>query len=98
MASSPRGVDGKTRSASRERSGSEPVAQTRHFETNGPVRGILAQPRKGSPPRAVCRTEMATLKLKEDALAWREVDGEVVVLVKDTATYVSVNAAGATLW
>jgi Coenzyme PQQ synthesis protein D (PqqD) len=38
------------------------------------------------------------LKLPEDALTWREVDGEIVVLDRRSWTYLGVNGAGMLLW
>ncbi len=38
------------------------------------------------------------LKLRDDALDWREVDGQVVVLDRAGSVYLAVNAAGAALW
>jgi len=38
------------------------------------------------------------LKLRGDALEWREVDSEVVVLVKSSSTYIAVNSSGAAIW
>jgi coenzyme PQQ synthesis protein D (PqqD) len=41
---------------------------------------------------------MALLRLRNDAVAWREVDGEVLVLGLDSSTYFSVNSTGGLLW
>lgn len=41
---------------------------------------------------------MAELRLKRDALEWREVEGEIVALDVGAAEYVAANPAGATLW
>ncbi len=38
------------------------------------------------------------LKLRADAVDWREVEGQVVVLDHAGSVYLAVNAAGATLW
>ncbi len=38
------------------------------------------------------------LKLRGDAVDWREVEGQVVVLDRAGSVYLAVNAAGATLW
>ncbi|MBW3557090.1 MAG: PqqD family protein [Actinobacteria bacterium] len=38
------------------------------------------------------------LKLRDDALDWREVEGQVVVLDRAGSVYLAVNAAGAALW
>jgi hypothetical protein len=41
---------------------------------------------------------MADLKLKREALEWREVEGEIVALDVGAAEYVSANPTGAVLW
>ncbi|MBW3643995.1 MAG: PqqD family protein [Actinobacteria bacterium] len=38
------------------------------------------------------------LTLRADAVDWREVDGQVVVLDRAGSVYLAVNAAGAALW
>jgi hypothetical protein len=38
------------------------------------------------------------LRLRADAVDWREVDGQVVVLDRAGSVYLAVNAAGAALW
>lgn len=38
------------------------------------------------------------LKLRPDAVAWLEIDGEIVALDHRTSTYLSVNRTGAVLW
>jgi hypothetical protein len=38
------------------------------------------------------------LVLNEDALMWREVEDEVIVLDKRTWTYMGINGSGAVLW
>ncbi|MDP9453292.1 MAG: PqqD family protein [Actinomycetota bacterium] len=38
------------------------------------------------------------LRLRADAVDWREVEGEVVVLDRTNSAYLAVNAAGAALW
>jgi len=38
------------------------------------------------------------LKLRSEAVDWRQVDDEIVVLIKDSSTYVAVNSAGAVIW
>ena len=38
------------------------------------------------------------LKLREDAIAWREVDGETLVLDLNTSTYLAVNPSATMLW
>jgi hypothetical protein len=39
-----------------------------------------------------------TLRLREDRLEWREVNGEVVVLDIADSVYLSVNKTGSVLW
>jgi coenzyme PQQ synthesis protein D (PqqD) len=39
-----------------------------------------------------------TLRLRADALEWRDVEGEVVAVDLRTSTYLAVNASGAKLW
>jgi hypothetical protein len=38
------------------------------------------------------------LRLRADALEWREIEGQVVVLDARKSTYLSVNLSGAPLW
>jgi Coenzyme PQQ synthesis protein D (PqqD) len=38
------------------------------------------------------------LRLRRDALQWREVDGEVIALEGRAATYLAANATGTVLW
>ena len=38
------------------------------------------------------------LKLRDSAVAWREVEGQIVVLDVDAAEYFAVNATGAAIW
>jgi hypothetical protein len=38
------------------------------------------------------------VKLRADALDWREVEGQVVVLDRAGSVYLAVNATGAALW
>jgi len=38
------------------------------------------------------------LKLREDGLEWREVEGEVIVLDLDGNVYISLNGTGAVCW
>lgn len=38
------------------------------------------------------------LRLRADALSWREIDGEVVAVDIPTSTYLSANSSGALLW
>ncbi|CCG01342.1 PqqD family protein [Blastococcus saxobsidens] len=39
-----------------------------------------------------------SVKLRERAAAWREVDGEIILLGLESSTYLGVNGAGSTLW
>jgi hypothetical protein len=41
---------------------------------------------------------MAELRLKHDALEWREVEGQIVALDVAAFEYVAANRAGAVLW
>jgi hypothetical protein len=38
------------------------------------------------------------LKLREQGVAWTDVDGEIVALDEEAAVYVAANPAGALLW
>ena len=38
------------------------------------------------------------LRLRSDAIAWREIDGETVLLDLRTSTYLAVNASATLLW
>ncbi len=40
----------------------------------------------------------APVRLREGAVSWREVDGEVIVLDLETSDYLGVNASGTVLW
>lgn len=40
----------------------------------------------------------ATLRLREQGLNWREIDGEVVVLDVESSHYLNLNETGAVLW
>jgi hypothetical protein len=40
----------------------------------------------------------ALVKLRQGAAAWREVDGEIIVLGLESSTYLGVNDAGSELW
>lgn len=40
----------------------------------------------------------ATLRLREEGLNWREIDGEVVVLDIERSHYLNLNATGCVLW
>jgi Coenzyme PQQ synthesis protein D (PqqD) len=39
-----------------------------------------------------------TLRLRPDALDWREVEGEIVALDVRASTYLAVNPTGASIW
>jgi hypothetical protein len=61
--------------------------------------------RLGSPKEPTHRpvTTMMTepeqiLRLRDDAVPWREVDGEIVALDGPTSQYVSINGSGSILW
>ena len=41
---------------------------------------------------------MSELRLAEDAVEWREVEGEVVALERKGSAYLGVNRSGTTLW
>jgi hypothetical protein len=38
------------------------------------------------------------LRLRDDGLSWREIDGEVVALEAERSLYLASNATGAVLW
>ena len=38
------------------------------------------------------------IRLRKDAVAWREVDGEVIALGLESSTYFGTNSSGAVLW
>ena len=38
------------------------------------------------------------LRLRSDAVAWRDVDGEVIALGLESSTYFGTNASGSLLW
>jgi hypothetical protein len=38
------------------------------------------------------------LRLRPEAVAWREVDGEVIALGLESSTYFGTNASGSVLW
>jgi hypothetical protein len=38
------------------------------------------------------------LRLRPDAVAWREVDGEVIALGLESSTYFATNSSGTLLW
>ena len=44
------------------------------------------------------RFERGEIRLKRDAVEWREVDGEIVVLDMNAAEYLRANSGGVTLW
>lgn len=41
---------------------------------------------------------MSVLRLRPDAVEWKEIDGEIVALEADTSTYLAANPSGAVLW
>jgi hypothetical protein len=41
---------------------------------------------------------MEVLRLREDALAWREIEGELVAVDVDASAYLGANASGTLLW
>jgi coenzyme PQQ synthesis protein D (PqqD) len=41
---------------------------------------------------------MTVLKLRDRAVAWTDVDGEIVALDEEAAVYLGANSAGALLW
>ena len=41
---------------------------------------------------------MTQLKLRGEAVAWTDVDGEIVALDEDAAVYLAANPAGGLLW
>jgi hypothetical protein len=41
---------------------------------------------------------MTQLRLREDRLEWRLVEGEIVVLDLSTSRYIAINGSGAKLW
>jgi hypothetical protein len=41
---------------------------------------------------------MGVLRLREDALVWREIDGELVAVDVGASTYLAANASGTVLW
>ena len=38
------------------------------------------------------------MRLRRDAVEWKEIEGEIVALEADTSTYVASNKSGAVLW
>lgn len=42
--------------------------------------------------------ETPVLRLRDGALAWREIEGEVVALDLESSNYLRVNKSGASLW
>jgi hypothetical protein len=48
-------------------------------------------------PRACCHTA-AVLRLREDALAWKAVDEEVLLLDVSSSTYLAGNESATVLW
>ena len=41
---------------------------------------------------------MSEVKLRNDAIEWREVEGQIVVLDVDAAEYLAINRTGAAIW
>jgi hypothetical protein len=41
---------------------------------------------------------MSEFRLRPEAVAWREVDGEVIALGLESSTYFGTNASGSVLW
>lgn len=41
---------------------------------------------------------MADVKLKTDAVEWREVEGEIVALDLDSSEYLAINRSGTAIW
>jgi hypothetical protein len=41
---------------------------------------------------------MTEVKLRDEGVAWKEVDGEIVALDEQAAVYLAANPAGALLW
>ena len=41
---------------------------------------------------------MQQLRLRSDAVSWREVDGEVIALRHEASEYLSTNTTGALIW
>jgi hypothetical protein len=41
---------------------------------------------------------VTTLRLRDDAVRWREIDREVVAIDLDSSMYLSTNASGVLLW
>jgi Coenzyme PQQ synthesis protein D (PqqD) len=41
---------------------------------------------------------MSRIRLRKDALAWREVDGEVIAVDLKRSTYLSIRGSGMLLW
>lgn len=41
---------------------------------------------------------MKRLRLRSDAVRWREIDGEVIAVDLETSTYLSTNQTGMLLW
>jgi hypothetical protein len=41
---------------------------------------------------------MTELRLRDDGLKWREIEGEMVAVDVRTSTYLSANASGTALW
>jgi hypothetical protein len=43
-------------------------------------------------------SEMDQLRLRGDALRWREIEGELIAVDLSTSTYLSANSSGLLLW
>jgi hypothetical protein len=43
-------------------------------------------------------TNGAVARLRQGALAWREIDGEIVALEVESSTYIAANRTGGVLW
>jgi hypothetical protein len=41
---------------------------------------------------------VSEVKLRNDAIEWREVEGQIVVLDVDAAEYLAINPTGAAIW
>lgn len=59
---------------------------------------FVASPVPPSDEGAVDPQQNDVVRLRPEAVDWREVEGEVVVLDRNSSTYLAVNATGAALW
>ena len=41
---------------------------------------------------------MTVIRLNADAVSWREVDGEVIALGRESSEYLATNTSGAVVW